>query len=597
MGVAFIFFFVVFSHLRLGLFWRVVSWVVLGFWLVTLLQVVYCKFFPPIATPLMVRRYLQQRKRGRGCVRFEWKFVPIEAISPYMVDAADVAENMGLFLYSRGFLFRSLCWAYRRNLTSRQLRGGSIIVQQTAKNCFLPHCRTLLRKLVEAHYVVLMEIVWGKRRIMECYLNVVEWGDGIYGCEAASQHYFHHSAATLTRTEAVMLAAALPWPLRANPNCHTRYYDERIVTIHAYLRDHEPIDWGARYEDMDPQRLAEGNRGLLFFVKWWCLRVYRRLVGTGRGSERVAVPCRRERSGTRRCIRPWHRLGFGGKAWRVLWMTAVTLWLVSALQVVLCKFVMPPFTPHMVGSYMGQRADSGRTVRFERVCVPIDDVSPNLINAVLIAEDWLFLYHRGFLFSSLRDAYMDYRRGGATHGGSTISQQTAKNCFLPFDRTLLRKAVEAHYTFLIEMIWGKRRIMECYLNVAEWGDGIYGCEAACRHYFHHSSKTVSIEEAELLAAMLAAPLKADPYHRTPRYEARIAMIDRHIGEYAPLTWKQRCQNPDPDKVARGSRGFFYFVKWLILHKLRIENYLVRQQSPLERGTAKRGRYVPLTSNP
>ena len=267
-----IFLYLFWSNTHCGSFGRILSWVVFGVWLFTIVQVLYCKFFPPIVTPLMVCRYFQQRMTKGANVRFQWKYVPIEEISPYLINAVDVAENMGLFLYSRGFLFKALCWAYTLNNTGSGLRGGSIIVQQTAKNCFLPHSRTLLRKLIEAYYVILIELIWSKKRIMEYYLNIVEWGKGIYGCEAASQHYFHHSAASLTRNEAVLLAAALPWPLRANPHNHTPYYDERVIKTHVRLRDHEPIDWDARYEDMDIQKIAEGNRGLLFFVKWWCLR-------------------------------------------------------------------------------------------------------------------------------------------------------------------------------------------------------------------------------------------------------------------------------------------------------------------------------------
>ena len=117
-----------------------------------------------------------------------------------------------------------------------------------------------------------MEFFWSKQRIMECYLNVVELGNGIYGCEAASRYYFHHSAATLTAEESVMLAAALPWPLWGNPDSHTPKYDARVVKLRERLQYHEPIDWNAQYKDLDEKRLEEGNRGLLFFVKWWCVQ-------------------------------------------------------------------------------------------------------------------------------------------------------------------------------------------------------------------------------------------------------------------------------------------------------------------------------------
>lgn len=259
-----------------GDLWNVLAWVLLLVWLLTVFQVLYCKFFPPIITPLMLRRYLQQRRKGE--IHFEWQVVPINDISPLLVNAVNVAENKGLFLYSRGFLFIALRKAYLHNQTSTLLRGGSTIVQQTAKNCFLPHSRTLLRKVVEAYYVWLIELFWSKKRIMECYLNIIEFGDGIYGCEAACQHYFHHSAKSLTEHEAAMLAASLPSPRLTNPASHTPNYDRYTQSVLNAMHNHEDIDWNIRYEDMDMQKLEEGNRGLLFFVKWWCLQQIRQKV-------------------------------------------------------------------------------------------------------------------------------------------------------------------------------------------------------------------------------------------------------------------------------------------------------------------------------
>lgn len=270
-------FFVIWSNAHWGLLWQIVSWLVLGVYLIPIIQVVYCKYFRPVVTPLMVRRYFQQRKYGKESVCFEWKWVPLSDIAPVMANAANVAEDIGMFLYSRGFLFNALRKAYNHNQKSTELRGGSTISQQTAKNCFLPHSRTLLRKLVEAYYVVLIELIWGKKRIMECYLNIVEFGRGIYGCEAASQHYFHHAAATLTAHEAALLAATLPWPLRANPDSRAPFFDKRVMLVEKRLQSYEAIKWDVTYEELDLQKLEECNRGLLFFVKWLCVQYYRKL--------------------------------------------------------------------------------------------------------------------------------------------------------------------------------------------------------------------------------------------------------------------------------------------------------------------------------
>lgn len=261
-----IFIFAFFSQLRLGLFWRIVAWSAVAVWLIVFVQVLYCKFFFPIVTPLMIHRYFQQRKTGN--THFEWSPVSIDTISPHLINAVDVAENSGLFLYDRGFLFRGLSRAYSLNKKGTALYGGSTISQQTAKNCFLPHSRTMLRKVLEAYYTLLIELFWGKKRIMECYLNIIEYGNGIYGCEAASQHYYHHSSATLTEDEAIMLAVSLAYPLRANPENHTSDYDSRVDMVKRKLQVHNPINWEDRVDDLNPDLLNEGNRGLFFFIKW-----------------------------------------------------------------------------------------------------------------------------------------------------------------------------------------------------------------------------------------------------------------------------------------------------------------------------------------
>lgn len=264
----------VYGNLHFGCLGRVLVWLVFLQWLIMLLQVIYCIYYFPKVTPLMIHRCLQQRKKGNKNIHFERTYVPIEAISPNLILAVDKAEGMDLFFYCRGFLFKGLRAAYKHNQIYSTLRGGSSISQQTAKNCFLPLSRTLLRKLLEAYYVVLMELLWGKKRIMECYLNIIEFGQGIFGCEAASRHYFHHSADTLSVEESVLLAATLPWPLKANPDNRTEAFDKRVNIILNRMQVVEPVNWNARYEDLDPQKLEEGNRGLLFFIKWWILQKF-----------------------------------------------------------------------------------------------------------------------------------------------------------------------------------------------------------------------------------------------------------------------------------------------------------------------------------
>lgn len=230
-----------------------------------------------------------------------------------------------------------------------------------------------------------------------------------------------------------------------------------------------------------------------------------------------------------RGLRRWSELSFFGRVWRVVWLAAVGLWLLTLLQVLLGWFILPPLTPLMVQRFCQQVGDKERTVRFERDYVPLDSISPNLVTAVVYSEDGLFMYHSGFDVKQMKQAYRENKRGRRMRGASTISQQTAKNAFLPHNRTMLRKAVEAYYTVLIETVWGKRRIMEVYLNIVEFGDGIYGAEAAAQHYFHHSARTLSRDEASQLAATLPSPLKRNPAHRSPYFNRRAADIKHRFG--------------------------------------------------------------------
>lgn len=243
---------------------------------------------------------------------------------------------------------------------------------------------------------------------------------------------------------------------------------------------------------------------------------------------KVHKPLKNKSKSQGRGLKPWRSLHFFGRVWRVMWVAVVTLFLFSVLQVLLGSFVNPPLTPLMVQRFFGQLSDDERPVRFERDYVSIDDISTNLITAVVHSEDGLFMYHKGFDVRQMKIAYREHRNGRRTRGASTISQQTAKNAFLPHSRTIVRKVAEAYYTVMIEAVWGKRRILEVYLNVVEFGDGIYGCEAASQHYFGHSAAKLTRTEAAQLAATLPSPLKRNPAHQSPYFKRRTAAIRQYF---------------------------------------------------------------------
>lgn len=195
----------------------------------------------------------------------------------------------------------------------------------------------------------------------------------------------------------------------------------------------------------------------------------------------------------------------------------------SLFFVVLYRFVPVPVTATML---MDQ---NGITKDWE----PLSNIDRNMVRAVIAGEDGKFCQHDGFDREAIEEAFERNREGGRIRGGSTISQQTAKNVFLWQGGSYFRKGLEAWFTFLIETIWGKRRIMEVYLNVAETGIGTYGVEAGAQRYFDHSAARLSPSEAARMAAALPLPKEravVNPSGFTRRYgntiQARIGVVRR-----------------------------------------------------------------------
>lgn len=216
-----------------------------------------------------------------------------------------------------------------------------------------------------------------------------------------------------------------------------------------------------------------------------------------------------------RILRRWYRGipkdEFGrlrwGKYFRRL-ILKLTLWFFGVtIGLTLLYAVLPvPITPLMVQRCWQQAWDAERDVRLKHDWIPFEEISPHLQLAVVCAEDQEFLEHEGFDFEAIEKAYKYNKTHKRKRGASTISQQTAKNVFLWPSRSWLRKGFEVYFTFLIETVWSKKRIMTTYLNSIEFGDGIYGAEAAAQHYFGKSSKAINRQEAALLASVLPNPI-------------------------------------------------------------------------------------------
>ncbi len=195
----------------------------------------------------------------------------------------------------------------------------------------------------------------------------------------------------------------------------------------------------------------------------------------------------------------------------------------SLAFVLLYKFVPPPVTATMIFD------GNGITKDWE----PLSNIDRNMVTAVIAAEDGKFCLHSGFDTEAIEQAIENNAKGGRIRGGSTISQQTAKNVFLWQGGGFVRKGFEAWFTFLIEHLWGKRRIMEVYLNVAETGIGTYGAEAGAQRYFNHSAARLSKTEAARMAAALPLPKErsvTNPRGWTRRYgnliSARMGVVRR-----------------------------------------------------------------------
>lgn len=193
------------------------------------------------------------------------------------------------------------------------------------------------------------------------------------------------------------------------------------------------------------------------------------------------------------------------KFWRIFLKICLWFFMSSIGSVILFRWLPIPVTPLMLLRCGEQIFDSKREVKLKKQWVSLEEISPNLQLAVVCAEDQNFYEHFGFDFKSIEKAIEHNKKGKRKRGASTISQQTAKNVFLYDGRNWLRKGFEAYFTFLIEVFWSKERILEVYLNVIEFGDGIYGAEAASQEFFHTPSKKLLRQQAALLASVLPAP--------------------------------------------------------------------------------------------
>ena len=215
--------------------------------------------------------------------------------------------------------------------------------------------------------------------------------------------------------------------------------------------------------------------------------------------------------------------GRGSRALRVaLWAVLIAL-LLPVPMIIAYRFVPPPIT-----ALMAIRSLEGAPLH--KHWVPLDRISPAMVRAVVASEDEKFCFHHGFDWQALDNAFRDWRAGREPKGASTISMQTAKNLFLWPGRSILRKGIEAYLTVLIELFWDKHHIIETYLNIIEWGNGIYGAETAAERDFGKPAAALSSQEAALLAAVLPDPRDWSAIQPTPYLAERAAIIRERMAE-------------------------------------------------------------------
>lgn len=196
----------------------------------------------------------------------------------------------------------------------------------------------------------------------------------------------------------------------------------------------------------------------------------------------------------------------------------IVFFLFSVVWVLFYRFTQPP-------SSFIMRRDRQQGIEIDRRPVPLDQISKNAVLAVIAAEDQQFCSHKGFDWTAISKARTHNEDAAVVRGASTISMQTAKNAFLWPNRSWIRKGFEAYFTSLIEIFWPKERIVEVYLNLAEWGKGVYGIESASIHYFGISSSQLNTTQAALLAAALPTPTRSNPSQPTSYLSNRASMIE------------------------------------------------------------------------
>lgn len=227
---------------------------------------------------------------------------------------------------------------------------------------------------------------------------------------------------------------------------------------------------------------------------------------------------------------------------RAVGIIILVMFALSILMPILYKWVNPPITPLMVI----RKVQNGGPIEHE--WVPLENISSYMVRCAIASEDGNFLGHSGFDYIAINQAIQERESGRRKRGASTISQQTAKNVFLWPKSSWVRKGFESYFTFMIEHIWGKERIMEVYLNVIEMGPGIYGAEAAAEHYFHTTAERLTLRQSALITACYPAPLKRSASNPSSYVRKRASQVQAQSGAVGRVSF-------DEESIAKAHKRY------------------------------------------
>lgn len=231
------------------------------------------------------------------------------------------------------------------------------------------------------------------------------------------------------------------------------------------------------------------------------------------------------------------------RLFKIIFLIILAATLLSILLVLSMRWINPVGTALMVERKI-EAWQTGTNIEFKRDWRNLNEISDNLKLAVIASEDQNFPYHHGFDMQAIKEALEHNAKGGSVRGASTISQQVAKNIFLWSGRSWFRKGLEVWFTAWIELLWSKERVLEVYLNSAEWGEGIFGAEAAAQQYFGTTAKQLTKDQASTMTAVLPNPLRWSPANPTAYIKTRAIWIQKQMDNLGGSVFleKLKCGN-------------------------------------------------------